>query len=240
MVVGVGVMTLSLVLGRGFGIRVNLLLAEVCLATPALLALVVFGIPLGAGIRLRGVPRATLLLSVGLGATLWLASLGLLELQYTVWAPPPGYLEAFRMLHEALRPANPADALLSLMAIALVPALCEEVLVRGVVLPSLFRAFGGPTSVVLSAFLFGLMHLDPYRFPFTCAVGLALGAVRLRTGSLLPSIAAHAALNGLTFVVAPLIDEPAQTMPDPRPFVGVALLALGVAASALAFRQLRR
>jgi membrane protease YdiL (CAAX protease family) len=240
MLVGVGVMTLSLGLGRGLSVRVNLLLAEVCLVAPALLALLLFGIPLGAGIGLRPIRRPTVLLSVGLGATLWLASLGLLELQYTVWAPPPGYLEMFRRLHEALRPANPADALLSLMAIALVPALCEEVLVRGVVLPSLVTIIGGPAAVVVSAVLFGLMHLDPYRFPFTCAVGLALGAVRLRTGSLFPSVAAHATLNGLTLVVAPLLDEAAQPLPDPRPFVGMALLALGVGASALAFRRLRR
>jgi membrane protease YdiL (CAAX protease family) len=181
--------------------------------------------------------RATLLLCLALGATLWIASLGLLELQYAVWAPEPGYIDGFRRLHEMLRPHGPVDALVSLGAIAVVPALCEEALIRGILLPSLRLHMSAWLSITSSALLFAFMH-DAYRMPFTFAVGLALGALRLRTGSLLPSLVAHASLNALTFAAAPFLDDPTGPLPDPRPLLGAGLLAAGLLTSAWAWKAL--
>ena len=65
------------------------------------------------------------------------------------------------------------------------------------------------------------MHLDLYRFLFTLTIGLVLGVLRLRTGSLWPPIVAHVTLNTLTFLVAPLVDDPSQTTYTPEPLVGV-------------------
>jgi membrane protease YdiL (CAAX protease family) len=179
------------------------------------------------------------LLAIAAGLGLWIASLGLLELQYAVWAPAPGYLEAFRRLHEALRPSGPIDAVWSLVAIAIAPAVCEELLVRGIVLPSLRPAVGDVAAVVLSAVFFAAMHFDLYRFPFTLAVGLALGVLRLRTDSLWPPVIAHASLNALTFSAAPWLDDPTELLPDPRPWLGAGLFAVGAALSFVAFRQSR-
>jgi membrane protease YdiL (CAAX protease family) len=184
----------------------------------------------------RPVPP-TLLLCVGLGATLWIASLGLLELQYTVWPPAPGYIEMFRRLHDLLRPRGPLDALYSVLAIAVVPALCEEAVIRGVLLPSLRTRLGALLAIGLSSLLFAFMH-EAYRMPFTFAVGLALGALRLRTGSLLPSLLAHASLNTLTFAAAPFLDDPTGPLPDPRPLLGLLLLASGALASAFLWARL--
>jgi membrane protease YdiL (CAAX protease family) len=174
------------------------------------------------------------------GLGLWLASLGLIELQYALWAPPDGYLEAFRRLHEALRPRNPLDALWSAIAIAAAPAVFEEITVRGVLLPSLTPSLGGAAAVFGSSVAFALMHADPYRFAFTFAVGLALGTLRIRTGALWPSIVAHATLNTLTFAAAPWLDDASQPLPDPRPWLGGGLLVLGTAAFGAVFRALRR
>jgi membrane protease YdiL (CAAX protease family) len=180
--------------------------------------------------------RAGALLCAALGAGLWLASLGLLELQYTVWRPPPEYIEGFRRLHEMLKPRGPLDALFSLLAIAVMPALCEEAVIRGLLLPSLRSRLPALLAVVLSSLVFALMH-DAYRRPFTFAVGLVLGALRLHTGSLLPSLIAHATLNAMTFGAAPLLDDPEQPLPDPRPLLGAALLLTGCALSAYLVRK---
>jgi membrane protease YdiL (CAAX protease family) len=227
-------------LASTLGFRAFLVLCEAALVVPVVL--VVWALRPAAwreAVGWRAPDRRLLLLCLGLGATLWVASLGLLELQYTVWAPAPGYVEGFRRLHELLRPRGPLDALWSLLAIAVMPALCEEAVIRGVLLPSLRKSLPAWLALGLSALLFALMH-DAYRMPFTFAVGLALGALRLQTGALPPSMIAHAGLNALTFAAAPLLDDPNNPLPDPRPLLGAALLAGGLAASGLLFRALSK
>jgi membrane protease YdiL (CAAX protease family) len=233
---GIGAMSATALLGgpallAKVGFRGFLVLCEALLLLPAAVVLALLRRDTWrATLGLARQGRQALLLCAGLGATLWIASLGLLELQYAVWPPAPGYIEAFRRVHEMLRPSGPMDALYSLLAIALVPAFCEEALIRGVLLPSLRTRLGVPLALGLSTLAFALMH-DAYRMPFTFAVGLALGALRLRTGSLLPSLLAHASLNTLTFATAPFLDDPTEPLPDPRPLLGLLLLVLGVLAS---------
>jgi membrane protease YdiL (CAAX protease family) len=239
-VLGTGLMFWSsFQLGRLVPLRLAIVVGSMMLALPSLAALLAHRVPPAAGLGLRPISRRAVLLAVALGLGLWVASLGLLELQYALWPPPEGYLEAFRRLHEALRPASPLDALWSAVAIAASPAVFEEITVRGVLLPALRPSMGGTFAVVGSAVVFALMHADAYRFAFTFAVGLALGAVRLRTGALWPSILAHGTLNTLTFAAAPWLDDPTQPLPDPRPWLGGGLLLVGAAAAYLAFRALR-
>jgi membrane protease YdiL (CAAX protease family) len=142
------------------------------------------------------------------GLALWLASLGLVGLQQAVWPPPPGYLPAFLEVHRALRPSGALDALGSLIAVALAPALCEELMFRGVALPALIPLLRPLGAALASSLLFGLIHVDLvdgepslYRAPFAFAVGLGLAALRLRSGSVLPPMLAHAALNACTWGV---------------------------------------
>jgi membrane protease YdiL (CAAX protease family) len=232
-------MAASVAFARSLGLRATLVVAELLLVGPALLALIVWNVPIG-GLALTPPGRRTTLLCLAAGAGLWIGSLGLLELQYAVWAPPPGYLEAFRRLHAALRPAGPLDALVSVLAIAIAPAVCEELLTRGIDLPSFRRGLGDTGAVVAAAIVFALIHFDPYRLAFALVVGLALGLLRVRTGLLLPSILAHATLNTLTFAAAPFLDDPTQDLPEPRPALGAALLAAGAVATGLVFRALRR
>lgn len=238
-----------LALQAGFGLRPTLFLAELTLAAPGVLALALLGRSPRAALGLLGPEPRLALLAVWSGIAFWVASLGLFELQYAVWAPPPGFLEAFRLLHKALKPAGPLDALLSVAAIAVAPAVCEEILFRGVILPSLLRSLGAGGAILASAGLFGLIHLDAtggaasaltaYRVPFALAVGLGLGLLRVRTESLWPSLIAHATLNTITFAVAPFVDDPSGGLPAPEPWKGAGLLVVGLLGFHFALRWLR-
>jgi membrane protease YdiL (CAAX protease family) len=242
--VGVG----SLI-GGHYGIRPLLLISEMLLVAPAMLVCLLANVSARDGLGYRPIPGALVGLSLLAGCAFWVWSLGLLETQYSVWSPPAGYLEAFERLHEALRPAGPLDFLASVAAIALAPAFFEELLFRGVVLPALLRRLATSTALVVSAALFAAIHIDPtfaflglarhdtslalgafYRVPFALAVGLGLGALRIRSGSLWPSTVAHALLNAITFVAEPFVEDPSTT-PDANPWLGVAMLAVGLAAS---------
>jgi sodium transport system permease protein len=241
-VIGVVLMVAtSYVLPRAFrvGLRTTLVASEIMLMLPPVLAhWAVVRRPLGEALALW-IDRRSALLALGAGLFFWIGSLGLLELQYTVWAPGEDYLETFRRLHAALRPAGPWDAFLSVLAIGIAPAVCEEIVIRGVVLPAFART-GMAAAIVGSAVVFGLMHLDFYRLPFTFAVGVALAVLRLRTGSLSSSMIAHGTLNTLTFVAAPFLDDPEQPMPDPRPLLGAGLFAVGAGFTIVLFRFLPR
>ena len=222
------------------GVRLSLIAGSLLLAAPAILAMFALDRrPLRDTLRFySGGPRS-LVLGAALGASLWVLSLGLLELQTVVWPLPEGYIEQFRALHEQLRARNALDWLFSLLAIAAMPALCEELLVRGVVLPSFRPALGAVSALLASALVFAAIHFDAYRFAFTFVAGLVLGAIRLRTDLLGPSMLTHATLNALTFAAAPLLDDPAQPLPDPRPGLGAALFLGGVAVTLLLLRRLR-
>lgn len=237
-VVGLSAMPAVTLMALPRGMRLALVLAELVLVAPGALALLAYRIPARHVLGRWPLDGWTALLMVAAGASLWLASLGLLELQYALWAPPEGYLEMFRRLHEALSPKGSLDALLSVAAVAVIPAICEETLVRGIVLPSLLRPVGPTGAIVISAVVFAVIHLDPYRTVFTLVLGLALGLLRVRTGSLAACMVAHAVLNGLTFVVAPFADDPSQGLPDPRPLLGLGLLVAGSIATCVVLRFL--
>ena len=231
--------------GHAVGLRPLLMASELLLIVPALLALLLLRRPLAASLGLRTVDRDTLLVASCAGAALWAASLGLLEVQSLVWPPSEAFLETFRQLHKALRPRDAMDAAFSVAAIAVFPAACEEILFRGVVLPSLRRPLGALGAVLGSALLFGLIHLDVAagapaftRIPFAILVGVGLGLLRVRTGSLVPPILGHAVLNTITFatVVATGVDMEKET---PDAFLGTALLVGGAALTAMALRHAR-
>jgi membrane protease YdiL (CAAX protease family) len=229
----------SLALARVLPLRADIVVASILLAVPSVLALTLHGVPVVAGLGVQGVPRRIIGLALASGLAFWIASLGLIEVQYALWPPPAGYLEGFRRLHDALRPTNALDALWSAIAIAAAPALCEETTVRGVLLPALRPLLGAAGAIFASALVFAAMHADPYRFAFTLAVGAALGLLRVRTGSLWPSILAHGTLNLLTFATAPWLDDPTEPLPDPRPWLGAGLLVLGMAVSFVVIQKMR-
>ena len=106
-------------------------------------------------------------------------------------------------------PALPADAPLSdaliLAAIAvLLPAICEELLFRGRLLPLLEETLSLPGASLLSALIFSLMHRDPRGFLAQMTLGLCLNSLARRSGSLLPGMVCHLAFN-LTAVLLSIL-----------------------------------
>jgi len=233
--------------GRGVEMRTTLFLCELLLVLPGLLLVWLVRAPVAGALALRPLSPGTAGLSLACGMTLWGASLGLFALQYALWPPPEGYLEAFRQLHAALRPSGAADALFSITTIALVPALCEEALFRGVVWSALRAALRAGPALALQAVLFALIHIDTtaegglvaYRVPFAFGVGLALGLLRMRTGSLASPALAHGLLNAVTFLVVLLAEDPARES-DPGALAGASLLVAGALGTALLLRVMRR
>jgi membrane protease YdiL (CAAX protease family) len=93
---------------------------------------------------------------------------------------------------------GPTGAMLPLVAWSVVVvcvAVAEEILLRGVVLPSLARSRGPVVGLLLSSIVFAVLHVPLYgvgALPLDFAVGLWLGGLRLLTGGVTASATAHA------------------------------------------------
>jgi sodium transport system permease protein len=124
-----------------------------------------------------------------------------------------------------------------LFLVALTPAICEELVFRGVLLGSLRGRLGMIQSIVGSAFVFGAFHLSfetAIRFLPTFWLGLLLAYVTWHTRSIFPAMLMHFVNNA---VVVLLVSTPAlrQMFADPAgqpPWLlvlaGPFLLVLGV------------
>ncbi len=94
-----------------------------------------------------------------------------------------------------------APILAQLAFCALLPAVCEEMMFRGMML-SAFERQGRRTALFLSALLFALIHVNLKGLPVQFAMGVALGYIVLRSGSLYPAVFFHLLFNGLSLLLS--------------------------------------
>jgi membrane protease YdiL (CAAX protease family) len=95
-----------------------------------------------------------------------------------------------------------ADSPLKLiMIIAVIPAICEELSFRGMILSGLRKSFGARHAIIWSGFLFAVLHMSPWTFIGLWSLGCYLGYLTVRLGSVRPAILLHMINNGfaLTF-----------------------------------------
>jgi len=89
----------------------------------------------------------------------------------------------------------------NLVFLALVPALCEELLFRGALMSVLQKMIRNKHLVViLTAIIFSAIHMQFFSFLSRFALGLVLGYATIYSGSLFPAIAAHFVNNAFSVV----------------------------------------
>jgi len=113
-------------------------------------------------------------------------------------------------LTRILRSSRAAVYIVAFFATFTAP-LVEEVIYRGILYSAFQRSVGVPAAVVLTTFLFAIVHFPQYieslpTLILICLLSLILTLVRVRTKNLLPCIALHTAFNGIQSLV--LILEP--------------------------------
>lgn len=88
---------------------------------------------------------------------------------------------------------------LELIALAVVPAICEEFAMRCCSL-QLLNKYGRGFSVFAVSIVFGLLHGNIVQFLFAFLVGLILGYVTIQTNNIMPAIFIHFINNGVSVV----------------------------------------
>ncbi|MDE6620785.1 MAG: ABC transporter permease [Lachnospiraceae bacterium] len=89
-----------------------------------------------------------------------------------------------------------------LFVIALTPAVCEELLFRGLVFHAVKAKHRVATACIVTAALFGCFHLSLVKFVPTGLLGLILCLVVWRTGSIYPAMLMHCINNALSVVIS--------------------------------------
>lgn len=89
--------------------------------------------------------------------------------------------------------------LLSFIATAIVPALVEEFACRGIVL-GLLKKYGEGFAIISSSIIFGVMHGNFEQIPFATMVGMILGYIYVKTGSIWCCVAVHCVNNAISVI----------------------------------------
>lgn len=204
-----------------------------------------FGLVIAWAVRRTGLPARDALPFASVGFAVYLPLIitiigcGILLSEvdnFVRWVLPMPHViaEAFRRVG--------SGGLASLLVIVLIAPVVEELLLRGIVLRGFLGRYRPGTAIALSALIFAVMHLNPYQLASALVIGLVLGWVFYRTGSLWPCIFGHALFNGQAFILAVLLPvripgynpetaDPGRVEFQPWWFdlTGLALAALGLA-----------
>lgn len=112
------------------------------------------------------------------------------------------------------------------LAIGLLAPLSEEVVFRGAILRALLGWAGRSNAtaevpprqawlmIALSALLFSVAHMNPAQMLHAFVIGLLLGWMYWRTGSILPGLAFHWANNSVAYVLYGLYPDPSLRLID--------------------------
>jgi len=98
--------------------------------------------------------------------------------------------------------ATPSQKVAFVLALSLMPAVCEELAFRGFILSG-FRRIGSKwRAIVYSALVFGFAHGVLQQSLVASLVGVVIGYLVLQSGSILPGMAYHAVHNAIPLAAA--------------------------------------
>ena len=132
---------------------------------------------------------------------------------------------------------------LMILCMAIVPGICEELLCRGALLSGFKKSLGSRYAILMSAFLFAVLHMSPYRFVPQFVLGIFLAVIVLRSHSIWLAMIVHAGHNGIVLVlqyvaendpeIARMIQEQAgQTITTDHIYAFVGMFVISASAAA--------
>jgi sodium transport system permease protein len=197
----------------------TLVLQVALIATPACLMAIMLTrnpaktLSLGRPSFLLTLPAAVLLAACLHPATSWLSE----AIRY-VYPLNPSIVEK---LEQFATYASTEPLWQVLLLIAVTPAVCEELAFRGFILSGLRHMGHKWAAIGLAAVFFGLAHGLLQQSLAACAIGVVIGYVAVKTGSLWPGMLFHMTHNGLSVLHTRLTPE----LHDSQPLLRMLLVA---------------
>lgn len=114
------------------------------------------------------------------------------------------------------------------LMIGATPAICEEILFRGYIQTRLTRTWHPLLGIIIASLLFAGFHMDLVHIVAVLPIGVYLGWVSWRSGSIIPAMIGHFINNTISVVAVVLAPEgETDTLALPAVLVSLAILGLG-------------
>lgn len=97
--------------------------------------------------------------------------------------------------------ANSEYFVISIITLIVIPVIFEELMFRGFILKGLIKNYSPKTAIIVSALLFGLIHLNPWQFVTAFLLGLIFAWIALKTKSIIFPMLGHL-INNLIATLA--------------------------------------
>ena len=184
---------------QGFSVQtVTILLAAI--AVPAILMAVVLTKSPRRSLKLDRFRASYVAAGAFLGLALHPAFMWVSQIVMAVYPPSEGLVHMNQVMGELFAQAPSPWALL--LVVAVFPAISEEIAFRGFILSGWQRLKRQTGAILVSAFCFGAAHAIFQQSIMAFAVGLVLGILAVRSGSLIPCIVYHAVHNALAVAMS--------------------------------------
>lgn len=143
--------------------------------------------------------------------------------------------ESLKMMSDIFRGHGESGFLIPLaFLIGATPAFCEELLFRGYVQTRLNRRIGPALGIFISSALFAVFHMDLIHIIAVFPLGVYLGVIAWRSGSLFPAMLGHFVNNSISVFAVVLGPENMDQEPTPEMAAFLlAVISLGLAGSVL-------
>lgn len=175
---------------------INIIISQlVCMLPPVLIAMQVSKCDFTPTMRLKkGLDGIQVLIILGVSAGVFffangLNSIAILGLEGLGYTP----------MSSAVPINNIPQLIFAALLYACLPALCEELFFRGLVLRS-FERYSPAVAVIMSSVLFGIMHGNVEQLFFAITAGVFLALVVMVTDSLWASMIIHFCINAAAIV----------------------------------------
>ena len=207
------------ILSAIFELSAVLIVGQLLVIVPALLWIAIRRLPLQATLRLHPISVRTAIWSILIGLACWPVVAGmatLLEKPLLLIGPYPA----------SPLPSSWAESVAYALAYIVLAPMTEEPIYRGFILQARLRR-GMWVGIILSGFLFGLLHSQIAPLLPLTLFGMVLGLLAYRSQSVFSSILAHASYNTAAslFVIIPSLQGTQETV-----FIVAGIIALPIAA----------
>lgn len=173
------------------GLLIFTLLGEIFLVVPLMVWVAIRGFSWKKTFRWQSTSWKMILLAAGLGVTVW-------PLASAVSLPFEWILSQIGPAPEFPAPENLFQAIIFGVTVMLVAPVVEEPMFRGFVLRG-WQSVGSWAAILVTGVLFGLLHGQLAQLPALTLVGILLGIIVLRSGSIIPGLILHGVFNALGF-----------------------------------------
>ncbi|MBA3455431.1 MAG: CPBP family intramembrane metalloprotease [Deltaproteobacteria bacterium] len=181
----------GIVVGAGGSPVVAVIVAELTFVAVAVVGLVMHPLPvaaLGLVVPARRYVGAAMLI----GSSAWYLNLNVIDLLPL----PEGGVETLQDIVDG------PHLIVAVLALAVLPAICEELIFRGILVRSLATRFAPTLAVLISALVFAGYHLSVIQLIPTFTLGVLAGVLTVRSHSVIPAMTAHLINNAMAILIS--------------------------------------